>query len=95
MEAIPRISGLDFARALMRLGHRMAGNASGYLLLERGPRAVTVPLVEELDAVLLHFLMNAAGVSQPQVVGALNTRAAPPPKNCAPRSTSSSSPPPH
>lgn len=71
MEASPRLSGLDFARGLMRVGHRLTGNSTGYLLLERGPRAVTVPLIDELPPVLLRFLLNGAGVSLPQLVAAM------------------------
>ncbi len=71
MEPTLRISGLDFARGLVRCGHRMTGNSSGFLLLERGPRAVTVPLKDELEPALVHFLLLASGVSMPQLVAAL------------------------
>jgi hypothetical protein len=80
MQAIPRISGLDFARGLIRVGHRMTGNTAGYLLLERGTRAVTVPLLDELQPPLLHFLLLGAGVSLSQVVSALQTPSQPPPQ---------------
>jgi hypothetical protein len=79
MDATPRISGLDFARGLLRVGHRMTGNACGYLLIERGSRAVTVPLVDELQPALLRFLLLAAGVSLPQLLEALKSPSAAPP----------------
>ena len=71
MEAIPLLSGLDLARGLMRLGHRMVGNANGYLLMERGPRAVTIPLLDEVTPSLLSFLLRGAGVTVSQLVTAL------------------------
>ncbi len=71
MDASPHLSGLDFARGLMRVGHRLTGNSTGYLLLERGARAVIVPLLDELPPVLLRFLLNGAGVSLPQLAAAL------------------------
>jgi hypothetical protein len=73
MEAMPLLSGLDFARGLMRNGYRMVGNAGGYLLLERASRAVTVPIVDELDPALVRFLALAAGVLPPHLVAALQT----------------------
>src|ERR1700733_2811484 len=87
MEASPRLSGLDFARGLMRVGHRLTGNSTGYLLLERGPRAVTVPLLDELPPLLLRFLLSGAGVSLPQLMAALHSPAVqfplPPPAGAA------------
>jgi hypothetical protein len=80
MQSIPRISGLDFARGLIRVGHRMTGNTAGYLLLEGATRAVTVPLLDELQPPLLHFLLLGAGVSLSQLVSALQTPSQPPPQ---------------
>jgi hypothetical protein len=71
METMPRLSGLDLARGLLRSGYRMTGNAGGYLLLERGSRAVIVPFVDELEPTLLRFLTLAAGVLPRHVVAVL------------------------
>jgi hypothetical protein len=78
MQPTPRLSGIDLARGLIRMGHRMTGNTNGYLLLERGTRAVTVPLLDELQPPLLHFLLLGAGVSLSQLVAALQRPSDPP-----------------
>jgi hypothetical protein len=71
METMPRLSGLDLARGLLRSGYRLTGNAGGYLLLERGSRAVIVPFVDELEPTLLRFLTLAAGVLPRHLVAVL------------------------
>ena len=78
MQATPRLSGLDLARGLIRMGHRMTGNANGYLLLERGTRAVTIPLLDELPPPLLHFLLLGAGISLAQLATVLQRPSEPP-----------------
>jgi hypothetical protein len=62
----------------------MTGNANGYLLLERGPRAVTVPLLDELQPSLLHFLLLGAGVSLSQLKPALASPSDAPPRPLVP-----------
>ena len=75
METMPRLSGLDLARGLMRSGYRLKGNAGGYLLLERASRAVIVPFVDELEPTLLRFLTLAAGVLPRQLAAVLQAPA--------------------
>jgi hypothetical protein len=81
-----RLSGLDLARILMRTGYRMTGSACGHLLLERNSRAVTVPLLDELPAPLLRFLVLAAGVSLPQFTAILSGRVTAPATSVPPES---------
>jgi hypothetical protein len=66
------------------MGHRMTGNTNGYLLLERGTRAVTIPLLDELQPPLLHFLLLGAGVSLGQLVTMLQRPSEPPARTCSP-----------
>jgi hypothetical protein len=90
----PRLSGLDLARGLIRARYRMTASISGYLLLERDTRAVTIPLLDELPDPLLRFLVLAAGVSLPQMTTLLNDPsgiAAPKPSSIPPRATIRSS----
>jgi hypothetical protein len=88
MATTPRVSGLDLARGLVRSGHRVTGKIGGYVLLEKGSRAVTIPLQhEEMHPGLLHFLLLAAGVSLSDLLAALRpTSSVPPPLNCRPPS---------
>ena len=79
MDVTFRISGIDLARGLMRIGFRLTGNADGYLLLEGASHAVTVPLLDEISAPLVRFLVTAAGVSLARLREALDAHSIPPP----------------
>lgn len=72
------------------MGHRMTGSTNGYLLLERGSRAVTVPLLDELPPPLLHFLLMGAGVSLGQLVAILERPSQPPARSGSPNMAPSS-----
>jgi hypothetical protein len=65
------LSGLDFARGLIRLGYRLTGNTTGFLLLERGDRSVTVPLCDRMSRHLFDFLLKGAGTTNARLFAVL------------------------
>jgi hypothetical protein len=78
MDTIAGLTGLDFARGLIRVGFRLTAGAAGFLLLERADRAVTVPLCDRLDDRVLRFLLRAAGVTARAFGDAMARDTAPP-----------------
>jgi hypothetical protein len=68
------VSGLDFARGLIRLGYRLTGSTTGFLLLERADRSVTVPLCNRMSRHLFDFMLKGAGVTKARLYAALADR---------------------
>jgi len=67
-----RVSGYDFARAMMLAGFRMVGRSRGHVVMERDARAVQVPQCDVLTEDAIASLLQKAGVLPAQFVTLLN-----------------------
>lgn len=71
MPRLPRISGGEAIRALLRLGFERVRQSGSHVLLRRGAKACVVPLHDELKAGTLASILRQADVDAEAFIAAL------------------------
>jgi hypothetical protein len=67
-----RLSGLECAAALQRLGHEFVRSEDGWSVLRRGKRLVVIPEAAVLPSAILDLVLARANVSLGDVLLALD-----------------------
>ena len=71
MPKLPRVSGAEAVRALVRLGFTQARQKGSHVVLRRGSVGCVVPLHSELKIGTLASVLHQAQVTPEEFIGAL------------------------
>lgn len=71
MPKLPHISGMECAKALMRLGFVESRQGGSHLIMRRGESGCVIPMHKEIKVGTLAGLIRQAGISTEEFLDAL------------------------